>query len=416
MRNIVIPSAEELRKKGEIQTEAKIEGKKYEGAIVRDPRPGDYWNVVVMDFASLYPSEVKERNICYSTINCGHDECKGNTVPYTTHYTCTRHVGISAEVIGALRDARVYFYKPQSKTAADPILRKFYSVFEQAIKVYINASYGIFGSEFFTLYCPPVAESVTAWGRYDMTRIAEKAIAMGIDVFYGDTDSIFLNNPTHEQTAALQAWAEEELRLTLGIDKVYRVGFFSTRKKNYLGIYENGELDIKGMSGKKINIPPLIRESFSAVCKTLQEIQSKEDIEKARVKSIDIAKETYRRIVDGDYNLDELAFAVSLGKALDEYKVKAQHVKAARQMVAMGYKVEVGDEIKFLKSTTEEKVIPVIGGNKELVNTEKYVEQLQSVMEQIFDPLEIDFGKTILNLPESTENDEESSDNQKISG
>lgn len=51
--NYLIPEREELKRlKGEVKTAAKIGGKRYAGAIVIDPIPGVYFNVVVLDFAS----------------------------------------------------------------------------------------------------------------------------------------------------------------------------------------------------------------------------------------------------------------------------------------------------------------------------------------------------------------------------
>jgi DNA polymerase I len=40
-------------------------------------------------------------------------------------------------------------------------------------------------------YCPPVAEATAAIGRNVITQTIEKAGELGIQVLYGDTDSIF---------------------------------------------------------------------------------------------------------------------------------------------------------------------------------------------------------------------------------
>jgi len=403
MKNILIPSQEELVRKGGTQTEAGIKGKKYKGAIVKDiAKAGARFNVVVADFASLYPSEVKYKNICYSTINCSHEECKVNKVPETTHHICTKRKGIMPEIIGALRDARVYYYKDQAKKNPDANLRAFYSTFEQAIKVYINASYGVFGSEEFALYCPPVAESITAYGRTDMTAVVNHAVEIGVDVFYGDTDSIFMNNPTIEQTTNLQKWARESLHLDLGIDKVYRVGFFSTRKKNYLGVYEDGKLDIKGLSGKKSHIPAIIKRPFDETKKIISGIHTIRDIEPAKDKIKILTKEAHKRIKDGNYELNDLAYAVTMQRELDSYETNPQHVKAAKLMEEKGIHVFIGNEIRFVKATNELKVMPVDGGDKKLVDTKAYIDQLRSVMEQVFDSMDISYEYDIEGSPKPT--------------
>ena len=63
-RNYLIPRKDEiLEVKGETTTEAVIKGKKYKGAIVVEPKPGVHFNVSVLDFASLYPSIIKDMEL-----------------------------------------------------------------------------------------------------------------------------------------------------------------------------------------------------------------------------------------------------------------------------------------------------------------------------------------------------------------
>ena len=96
------------------------------------------------------------------------------------------------------------WYKPKSKDKTLPAdVRNWYSVIQSALKVILNASYGVFGAESFDLYCPPVAEATAAIGRHSLTQIIEKARQLGIEVVYGDTDSVFLKNPTEEQIQEL---------------------------------------------------------------------------------------------------------------------------------------------------------------------------------------------------------------------
>jgi len=75
-----------LLQKGTLSTTAIIKGKKYQGAKVIDPIPGIHFGVVVVDFASLYPSIIKVWNISYETIDCIHEECKSNKLPGISHW------------------------------------------------------------------------------------------------------------------------------------------------------------------------------------------------------------------------------------------------------------------------------------------------------------------------------------------
>jgi len=141
-RNYLIPLPEDiLRAKGEVSTEAIIKGKKYQGAIVIQPKAGVWWDVYVLDYASLYPSIIKTRNLSYETIRCNHKECKeNNKIPETNHWVCTKKVGIMSMLIGFIRDIRVYWFKKKAKDqTVDKALRVLSNVMQSSLKVLINA-------------------------------------------------------------------------------------------------------------------------------------------------------------------------------------------------------------------------------------------------------------------------------------
>jgi len=397
-KNILIPSQEQLNSKGKAQTKAKIKGKKYEGAIVRDPRPGIHFNVKVLDFQSLYPDEVDKRNLGYATINCNHLECRENVVPYTTHWVCTKNRAIEADVIGSLKDIRVIMYKPMARDKSlTEEQRTFYSCLEQAIKVYLNASYGVFGFPKFALYCPPVPESVTAYARRDMTAICDKAESIDCVILMGDTDSTALRNPTEEQIKELQEWATAELNLDLGIDKVYRYAVISHRKKNYLGVFENGEADIKGLTGMKRHIPAILKKPFYEITDILGRIEKQEEFEPAKRSIWEIARSIYFTLRDGKWNdIKELSFHTRLGRPLDSYQTNPQHVKAARMLVDMGHDIKEGDIIHYVKTKSRPGVAPLVDANSVEIDAEGYIGQWRSILDQIIEPLGIDFASDVI--------------------
>jgi len=182
-RNMLIPNSEDiLAKKGKTATTAIIKGKKYKGAIVVEPVPGVHFNVAVMDFPSLYPSIIKVWNLGYQSILCPHPECRTNIVPDTPHWVCTKKRALESLLIGSLRDLRVRWYKLKAKDKTLPAeLRSWYNVTQGALKVILNASYGVFGAASFDLYCPPVAEATAAIGRHSITQILNHAEGLSTD-------------------------------------------------------------------------------------------------------------------------------------------------------------------------------------------------------------------------------------------
>jgi DNA polymerase I len=390
----LIPRPQDISKlKGQTDTKALIKGKKYLGAIVVEPSKGVHFNVAVLDFASLYPSIIKTRNLSYETVRCPHQECKGNTIPETTHWVCTKRRGMSSLLIGFLRDIRVRWFKIKAKDKSlSDDERGLYDAVSQALKVFLNASYGVFGAEAFPLYCPPVAESTTAVGRYAIKKTIDKAKEIGVEVIYGDTDSVFLKNPSEEQIKELFKWSADELGIELELDKRYRYLALSERKKNYLGVYEDGTVDIKGLTGKKRNTPGFLKQAFQEMVRALAQVHSPEDFDAARKKIKEIARTCYRKLEKREYSLDDLAFRVELTKALEDYKkTTPQHVKAAMQLQKDGAEVKAGDIIYFVKVKGPAGVKPVKQASVNEIDVDKYKDHIKTTFEQVLDALGIEF-------------------------
>ena len=404
-RNILIPGQSEiLAVKGYTATQPVIKGKKYRGAVVIEPRRGVNFNVVVLDFASLYPSIIKRWNLSYESVRCPHPECRENRIPETPHWVCRKKRGITSLVIGSLRDLRVKWYKVKAKDQSLPSeVRAWYDIVQRTLKVILNAAYGVFGAEHFVLYCPPVAEATASIGRYAITKTIEKAQQLGIEVVYGDTDSVFLRNPAKEQIEELVEWSEKELGMELDVDKVYRYTVFSTRKKNYVGVYPDGNVDIKGLAGKKRNTPEFLKKAFAEAISILSTVKSEEDFSTAREKIKAIVKGCYEKLKSRQYPLEDLAFTIVLGKAVEDYeKTTPQHVKAVKALPPEAReKIGAGSVIRFVKVRREPGVKLLFQASLEEIDMGKYVEHIQSTFEPLLEALEIDFDE-ILGVPKAS--------------
>ncbi len=398
-RNMLIPNSEDiLEKKGKTATTAIIKGKKYQGAIVVEPVPGVHFNVAVMDFPSLYPSIIKVWNLGYQSILCPHPECRNNIVPNTPHWVCTKRRAMESLLIGSLRDLRVSWYKSRSKDKTlSQEQRHWYNVAQGALKVILNASYGVFGAESFDLYCPPVAEATAAVGRHSITQILNYCGKVGIHVLYGDTDSLFLKNPTKEQIEEVVRFTEHELKMGIDVDKTYRYAVFSSRKKNYLGVLDDGSVDVKGLTGKKKHIPTFIKDAFNQMKERLSQVKTPADFEKAKADIAEIVRNRYMVLKRREWkDMNDLAFSVVLGEELERYtKTTPQHVKAAHILKASGQELKAGDLIRFVKTTRPPHVKPVELSTRNEVDVDKYIAYLHSTFDQVLDALGLNFDEII---------------------
>ena len=406
-RNALIPRREDLQRRSEgVMSDAVIKDKKYRGGLVVDPKEGIHFDVVVMDFASLYPSIIKVKNLSYETVRCSHEECKKNTIPQTNHWMCSKRNGITSIIIGSLRDLRVNYYKSLSKKETlSEEQRQQYTVVSQALKVILNASYGVMGAEIFPLYFLPAAEATTAIGRHTILETIKKCEEIGIEVLYGDTDSIFIKKPSEQQIQNVIEQAKKDHGVDLEIDKVYRYCVLSKRKKNYLGVTKDGKVDVKGLTGKKSHTPAFIKKLFYELLDILSKVQTMNDFDSAKKEiSLKIAN-CAKKVQDKEIPLEDLTFNVMLSKAPSEYvKTIPQHIRAARQLESIR-EIKKGDKISYVKILNKPGVKPLELAKKEEIDSKKYMEFMESTLDQITSSMDLDFD-TILGKPKQTGLDE----------
>jgi DNA polymerase, archaea type len=391
----LIPRQDELAEKGGASSESIIKGKKYKGGLVIEPKPGVYFDVSVLDFASLYPSLIKVHNLSYETVNCPHQECKKNIIPDTNSWECTRRKGVSSLVIGSLRDLRVAHYKPLTKdrslSAED---RELYKVVTQGLKVFLNASYGVFGFATFAFYCLPVAEATAALGRDAITQTIRRCEEHGVNVVYSDTDSLFLQNPSRDQITSITKWAESALGIELDLEKTYRYVAFSSRKKNYFGVLPDGTVDIRGLTGKKSQTPEYLKQTFYKALEILSGVQSPDDFERARARTRELLTGMVNSLRGKKVPLQDLAFNVMMGKPTSKYNgTTPQHVRAAQALEERGKEIKAGDIIAYVKTKSPPYVKPVELAKADDIDPDKYIEYAHSMFDQMLDALDFSFDE-----------------------
>jgi DNA polymerase I len=400
---ILIPRRQELdNRSSNVVNEAIIKDKKFRGGLVVEPVVGIHFDVTVMDFASLYPSIIKVKNLSYETVRCSHDECKKNTIPQTNHWVCTKKNGLTSVLIGSLRDLRVNYYKNMAKKDTLTVEEKqLFTVVSQALKVILNASYGVMGAEIFPLYFLPAAEATTATGRHIILDTINKCKESGIDVLYGDTDSLFVKKPTPKQVEDIITKAKMNHNVELEIEKEYRYVVLSERKKNYLGVTKNGKVDVKGLTGKKSHTPPFIKTLFYELLDILSKIKSVEEFKRSKNKISDKITECARKVQAKEIPLQDLAFNVMISKAPRDYtKTVPQHIRAAKQLESIR-EIKKGDIISYVKILNKPGVRPIEMARKSEIDTSKYMEFMESTLDQLTSSMDLDFD-TILGKPKQT--------------
>jgi DNA polymerase, archaea type len=207
-----------------------------EGGYVHSLQPGLYEWVTSLDFRAMYPSLIIENNICFTTVSPN-----GTIVSPTGAKFLPADVkkGLLPVILANLmKDRQEVRTKQRAET--DPQLKEFYDGLQAAIKVLMNAFYGVLASSFYRFNDPKVGASITAFARERIKGIIGELEADGVKVVYADTDSVFFQSPSaglKESLDFARKTAERfsRGRISMEVDKIYETLFSHGRKKRYAG-------------------------------------------------------------------------------------------------------------------------------------------------------------------------------------
>jgi DNA polymerase elongation subunit (family B) len=382
----IIPTPEEFSK-GEIPRG--VYGK---AALVLTPEKGIFLNTYALDYESLYPSCIDIYNLSHETINCEHDICQSNRVPEEQHHACTIRRGKYSTLIGTLKDLRIKYYKKKGKDG--DINAK---VISEVLKMILVICYGV-TIRIKGLASPALAESITAYSRNALKTAWRFSLEQNLKPIYGDTDSVFIVNPDSKHLQTLIDKVKSELKLDLAVDKKYKVCVFSSAKKAYLGIFESGKIDPKGLVAFKSNTPKFVRNILEETALELAKINTSGDIAEARNRVYKILEKGEKDLLEKRFDIRDMEFNVILHKKPSEIvgsNIFAQTYQCAIQMIDSGINLRRGQVITFAKVKTfgyrgkKFTVKPIDLVKKEEINIADYISNMYSMMGQILEPLGI---------------------------
>src|SRR2546427_9498018 len=312
----------------------------YKGAIVLEPKVGLHDNIASLDFSSMYPSLMIKYNISPDTLVIRKEEDDVFEVPEVKHRFRKNPSGFYRIVLTKLIEARKTTKAELKRTAPNDSRYTLLKAREKAIKVMTNAVYGYAGWAGARWYSKEVAESAAALGRETINRAISLAKSLGLTVFYGDTDSLFVNYD-EKLVQSFQAEIEHQLGLEINLSEVYKRILFTEAKKKYSGLRTDGQIDVVGLEAVRGDWSNLAREVQNTVLRMVLE-----DAKPARAAA-------YVKNLTSDVrskNLPLSAYVIwkTLTKPVADYEVNAPHVEAAKKMAKEGWSVTAGDKVGFV--------------------------------------------------------------------
>src|SRR3989442_7991224 len=312
----------------------------YKGAIVLEPRVGLHDNVASLDFSSMYPSLMIKYNISPDTLVIRKEEDDVFEVPEVKHRFRKNPSGFYRIVLTKLIETRKTTKAELKRTAPNDSRNPLLNAREKAVKVMTNAVYGYAGWGGARWYAKEGAESAAALGRETINRAITLAKSLGLSVFYGDTDSLFVNYD-EKLVQSFQAEIEHQLGLEINLSEVYKRILFTEAKKKYAGLRTDGQIDIVGLEAVRGDWSNLAREVQNTVLRMVLE-----DANPSRASAY--VQDLTSNLKSKNLPLPSFIIWKTLTKPVGAYEVNAPHVEAAKKMAKDGWPVTAGDKVGFV--------------------------------------------------------------------
>jgi len=332
------------RMKGELApNRVEKEYESYKGAIVLEPKRGVHENVCVLDFSAMYPSIMMKYNVGPDTLVF--NECSDcYEAPETGYKFSKQPEAFFKTALTILVNARKSVRDLMKNLPQDSPEYRILDARQRALKILANACYGYMAWTGARWYCKECAEAVTDFGRETIRKAIAIAKNLGLEVIYGDTDSIFVKYDKSIVEKFID-FVEKELGLEIKIDKVYQRVFFTEAKKRYIGLTVDGRIDVVGFEA--------VRGDWAEIAKELQERVAEMVLKTMdHRKAIEFVKEEIEKIrklsSQGSIDIQKFVIWKTITKPISEYEVEAPHVTAAKYMIKSGYSIEVGDKIGYV--------------------------------------------------------------------
>ena len=325
-----------------------------EGGYVHSIDPGLYEWVCVLDFKSMYPSIIIDRNLCFSTMS---EDGEIETPLGVKFKSPEQKKGLLPELLVNLMADRDEAKKLQAAAKTEDE-ENYYKRVQGAIKILMNSVYGVFASYFYRFTNLDIGASITAYAREYVKDILAELEKEGLEVIYGDTDSVFFRSPHDDLEKTVEFGEKIAERYSVGakqleFEKILQPFFSHGVKKRYVGkqVWPKEGMLIRGYETRRTDSFPI-------------QVQALEDIfAKLMARDIDIALESSKdwvtKVSEGEFNDNQ--FVISKTVNLNRKYVNEDnqaHLQAYKKYIETGRPFVSGMKISFI--VTNANVSPMV--------------------------------------------------------
>lgn len=372
------------------------------GGLVFVPLPGIHERVCELDFASLYPSIIRQRNISAETVNCPCCPDSDNFIEELGMHICKKKLGIVPESL-ELPLSKRFEYKKLREKADDVQLKQVYNERAGALKWILVTSFGYLSYRHAKFMKIDAHIAVCAIAREILLRAMHTAENRGFRVIHGIVDSLWISKDRAKLENYMEICEEIEdaTKFKLSIEGVYKWIVFLPSKvdsqnqvaNRYFGCFEkNNEIKVRGIEYRRHDAPIYFKKCQETILKELSKCDtSKELKDTAEKEGTSIFNEFAKKIEQHDVPPLELLITRRLSKNPGEYFSKRQlSVNAAERLEEQGLKLKAGQSVSYLitryKTPGRNRALPGHLAENAEYDSARYVELLADCCATILSP------------------------------
>ena len=394
-RDVLIPwnknQPEELKNSGELVMADR-------GGFIYQSEIGIHDHVGELDFASLYPTLMTQKNLSGETTNCTCCLDSANRVPELEYNICERWAGIVPLSLKILLDKRAR-YKIAKKTAENEELKQRYDKRQAALKWILVCSFGYLGFKNARFGKIDAHIATCAFSRKVLGEAAALAEAHGFKLVHGIVDSFWLrkSDATKEEYEGLCKIIREKLGLPISFEGTYKwIVFLSSKTDSkvgvlnrYYGIFDDGKLKVRGIDLRRHDTPEVVRKCQDEMLNIFTGARDSIEFRLLIPKALRVLERFVGLLRERKIPLEDLVIVRNLSKNPDEYTHQVPQAIAARHLVAQGGSVHAGQQVSYILTVdqTRTALSPEVAGEDTVYDSERYVDLLCSSAANLLLPL-----------------------------
>jgi DNA polymerase-2 len=378
------------------------------GGLVYMPPHGYHEDVAELDFVSMYPSIMVNKNVSPETINCRC--CDNKRVPELGYTICEKREGIVPATLRSIVTRRSYYKrkKLECKQTHDPRYH-IYDSRQNALKWMLVSCFGYLGYKNARFGRIEAHESVNAFSREILLTAKEIAEAHGYKLLHAIVDCMWLNKAgsTIEDYRRLCRVITQHIGIDISLEGIYQWILFPVSKTDndistgtrYVGKYQNGETKIRGLESRRHDTTAFVKRMQGAMLEEMMKAESIAGIETLAPRLLEIASEHLTVLRRGKANPLELVIRRRVTKEADEYLNNSISAQVTKLLKESGIRVAPGETIEFIIIDAKGKRSPEKAKSVSLYaledgyDIEKYTELALDAIASLLQPLGYDYDK-----------------------